>query len=101
MLGGMSDQQRLQYWQTLIDRPDVRKEEVNKIFPLPETNVQRIFLGPEKLAAQQEEQRQLQLLGALGGVGGGGAGAPQAAPPEAAGAGAGAPGLATGAEGVV
>ena len=49
MLGGMSDQQRLQYWQTLIDRTDVRKEEVNKIFPLPETNVQRIFLGPTML----------------------------------------------------
>jgi hypothetical protein len=82
MLGGMADQERLNIWTTLIDREDVVKSEVNRIFPLPDTILRRVFKKPEQLDEMQAQDREIDLLGQLGGMD---AGAGAEPPPEEAG----------------
>jgi hypothetical protein len=68
MLGGMSDDKRFQYWQALVDRDDVVKEEVNRIFPLPDSNIQRVFKKRSQLDQIQADNRDLRTIQQLGGV---------------------------------
>jgi hypothetical protein len=82
MLGGMSDDKRFQYWTALVDRDDVNREEVNRVFPLPDSNIQRVFKKRKELDRIQAENRDLRTIQQLGGVEppAQGAMAPEAAP---------------------
>jgi len=68
MLGGMSDDKRFQYWQALIDRDDVNKGEVVRLFPLPDSNIQRVFKKRRQLDQLQAENRDLRTIQQLGGM---------------------------------
>lgn len=70
MLGGMSDRQRLQIWQLLQDRDDVRPAEVNRIIPLPDTTIHRLFKTRKEQEAIQEENRATAQASQLAGVAG-------------------------------
>ena len=80
MLGGMADQTRFEYWKALVDRPDVHKDEVNRVFPLPDSVIRRVFMGREALDEMQAQDRELEMLAQLQQ---GAPAGPQAPPPEA------------------
>jgi hypothetical protein len=68
MLGGMPDELRFRIWQTLVDRDDVRRHEVNRLCPLPEATIRRVFLEREDLDRLQQENRDSKILSQLTGV---------------------------------
>jgi len=68
MLGGMSDQLRFQMWQALQNNPNVRPEEVNRLFPVDEVLQHRIFRPREELEQNQKDERNLNILQQLGGA---------------------------------
>jgi hypothetical protein len=71
MLGGMSDESRFRYWGALVDRDDVRKDEVNRTFPYPDATLRRVFKSKKEQEEQQAVDREVGLLGSLQGGGGG------------------------------
>ena len=68
MLGGLSDQQALTYWEKLVDRPDVIKSEVNRLLRLPDSTLRRLFLPAKKLDEIQQQNREAELLQQMGGA---------------------------------
>jgi hypothetical protein len=68
MLGGMSDQLRLETWKLWQDRPDVRLHEVHRVYPMPDMVIRRVFKPREELDRLQREDRQLQIAEGLGGA---------------------------------
>jgi hypothetical protein len=74
MLGGMSDQERFRYWEALVDRPEVRKEEAYRIFPLPTSTLHRVLKSSEEVQQVQRDQTDAGLIGQMGGLGGAGTG---------------------------
>jgi len=68
MLGGMSDQMRLQLWKELVVREDTIREEVNRLLPLPDTVIRRSFRNREELDRMQSEDRDMRLMGQMAGM---------------------------------
>jgi hypothetical protein len=63
MLGGMTDQFRLQLWQALQENPNTYPDEVNMLlFPAPEQVSNRIFRPAEEQRTVQAENREAALL---------------------------------------
>jgi len=79
MLGGMSSQERLETWRTLQDRPDVYPQEVNRLYPLPEATIKRIFKSREEQERLQGDRMNREAIAEL-------SNAQQAGPPRQQGA---------------
>jgi len=99
MLGGMSDQVRMELWRELSGRDDVNPAEVNRICPLPTSTAQRVFKSKKDVDALQAQNRDLAVAQSLattagaaaGGGGGNVGGGAGGGTPVATGAGGGVP----------
>lgn len=68
MLGGMNFEERMRVHEALQDRDDVRPQEVNRYFPIPETGVKRVFKSKKEQEALQESRMNREALAQLSGA---------------------------------